>query len=137
MKKIISVMLIISAVLALSSCSRRSYLNENAKKETASENTRAGFEDVTVPEREETKTSPETDPADAKREAAMEAAKSYLFENDPAGLKYAFSYDGIEMLDGTEYTKIRVSLHESEDGAYTLCGYLLVDENGNVTKYEW
>ncbi len=135
MKKILSAILILAAVLTCASCSRKSYLNEHAPDTTRATGVRSGFEDVTVPEN--VTATPETDPASGRRDAALAAAKAFLGETDEeSGLKYTFSYDGTEYFDGTEYTKIRVSLHDG-DGAYTLCGYLLVDGHGNVTKYEW
>ena len=138
MKRFLTVILVLLTVLSAASCSRRSVINEHAAKDTTAANARAGFEDVTAPPKGTADSEPEeTDAAEEKREAAMKAAKEYLGETDPqSGLKYSFSYDGEESADGKDYTKIRVSVH-ADDGTYTLCGYLLVDENGNITKSQW
>lgn len=138
MKRFLTVILAMLMVLSAASCSRRSVINEHAAKDTTAANAREGFEDVTAPPKgTAAEALEETDPAEEKREAAMKAAKDYLGETDPqSGLKYSFSYDGEEIADGKNYTKIRISVH-ADDGTYTLCGYLLVDENGNITKSEW
>lgn len=132
-------------IMFCTSCSRRSVENENAAKQTAdkTETFREGFEDVTVPPIEEksTDTASESDVSAEKnlekREAAMRSAREYLGETDPeTGLKYTFSFDGTYRDETGEIVKIRVSVH-ADDGTYSLCGYLLADENGNITKSEW
>ena len=138
MKRFFTVIMAMLMVLSAASCSRRSVINEHAAKDTTAANAREGFEDVTAPPKGTADSEPEeTDAAEEKREAAMKAAKEYLGETDPqSGLKYSFSYDGEESSDGKDYTKIRVSVH-ADNGTYTLCGYLLVDKNGNITKSQW
>lgn len=138
MKKIVALLLVFIAVLTLTSCSVKSVMNENAKPVTAEDTSRPGFRDVTAPAVENiTEAETEKDTAAEKREAAMAAAKAYLGESDPeTGLKYTFSYDGTESVDGNNYEKIRVSVH-SDDGTYTVCGYLLYSDDGSITKYEW
>lgn len=69
---------------------------------------------------------------------AIEAAKEYLGTVDEdTGYKYGFSYDSQITDNGMLYYKIRVSWHIEEEDRFSLCGYLLVDVNGNVSKYNW
>lgn len=71
-------------------------------------------------------------------EEAIDAAKGWLGTTDPTtGYKYAFSYDGTFTENKTEYFKIRVSWFIEEQERYSLCGYLLVSPDGDVSKYSW
>lgn len=140
MKRIAVFLLCAVILLCAAACSRRSVANENAAKQTdKAETFRQGFENVTAPPVESDTGAPETaaDAASQKRDAAMKAAREYLGETDPvSGLKYTFSFDGTEKNGSKDVVRIRVSVH-ADDGTYSLCGYLLADADGNVTKSEW
>lgn len=152
MKKIISVLLICAFVFALFSCTAKTAGNDESKNDTTVPVTGPeGFEDVTAPvtedsKDEETTEAESTAPAvttDEKTglcsyEEAIDIAKNWLGETDPdTGYKYAYSYDGIQKDGESSFHRVRVSWHIEEEDRYSLCGYLLVDANGNVSKYSW
>lgn len=72
------------------------------------------------------------------KDEAIDAAKRFLGTVDEdTGYQYGFSFD-TQVEDGGEiYYKIRVSWHIVEEDRFSLCGYLLVDRYGNVSKYNW
>ena len=107
---------------------------------------RCGFEDVTVPPEStgaDTETSGDAVSSDADtsltNEEAVEAAKAWLGETDPdTGYKYAYSFDGMDENGGEECFRIRVSWYLEDEDRYSLCGYLLVSEDGkNIQKFDW
>lgn len=154
MKKIVSVFLMTLMVITLFSCTAKTGNGDGSEAETTTPITGPeGFEDVTAPETEDTKaqseentvaetTSPE-ETTNAKTglgsyEDAMDTARKWLGETDPdTGYKYAYSYDGIQKDGERSFHRVRVSWYIEEEDRYSLCGYLLVDENGNVSKYSW
>ena len=135
-------------IVSLASCSLTGDKRETEKKEDTSSVTtaREGFEDVTVPPEEttdkaadsKTEETTATDEGITDSDKAVAAAREYLGEKDEeTGYKYAYSFDTMMTEDGVEYYKIRVSWYITEEERYALCGYLLVDADGNVTKYDW
>ena len=74
-------------------------------------------------------------------EEALAAAKAYLGDKDPdTGYKYSFVSQGtMEDTDtGETFYKVRVSWYLPEDDRYSVCGYLLVTQDGKtVTKFDW
>ena len=157
MKKLISAILLIAMVASLTSCSLIKKGGEDTTAETTAPQVTspAGFDDVTAPpvdttaKVEETtaavteadtteKVAPIQDDGIETADEAVAAARKWLGETDPdTGYKYAFSYDGTMTDGGIEYFRIRVSWYIEEQERYSLCGYLLVDENGSVSKYSW
>ena len=137
MKRFTVLFLAVCAVFILCSCSKASVLNEKESgKKVTTASSRPGFEDVTAPPADDITTETVSiDKAAEKREAAMDATKAFLGENDPeTGMKFVFSYDGEESLDGEIYDKIRVSVR-SVDGVMTSYGYYLVSADGTVSEY--
>jgi len=93
-------------------------------------------EDTDTSEPETTLPDPEKFISNA--EEAVAAARAWLGETDPdTGYKYAYSYDGAMIIDETSYFRVRVSWHIEEQDRYPLLGYLLVNPNGEITKYNW
>ena len=150
MKKIISVILLIAMVASLASCSLAKGGGDDSTADTTAPQVTspAGFDDVTAPPEDTTKApettekEPETTEAPetgiTNAEEAVATAKAWLGETDPdTGYMYAFSYDGILEDGGVSYFRIRVSWYIEEQERYSLCGYLLVSPEGNVSKYSW
>lgn len=156
MKKFISIALLIFAVCILSSCTANTKNNGNDAETTIPVTSPEGFEDVTAPAVEDTTsadtesiddttaaddtTTEETTSADkiATADDAVAAAKEWLGETDEGtGYKYTYSYDGTLEDGGVTYYKIRVSWFIEEQGRSSLCGYLLVSPQGDVSKYSW
>ena len=153
MKKITVIALAIIMASLLCACQPAGKVDDTSADTTIPVTSPDGFEDVTAPpvadttakaeekdttaadttEAETTKTSAVSD-----SEEALAVAKSWLGDTDPdIGYKYAFSYDGMMTDGGKEYYKIRVSWYIEEQERYSLCGYLLVDADGSVSKYSW
>ena len=156
MKRFICLALLVCTVLSLFACTPAKQNGED--ESTAAETTIPvtnpdGFEDVPVPPEETTSTDETTaaakDDTTAEEttaredglptiEDAMEMAKNYLGETDKeTGYKYAFSYDGIQKDNEKKFHRVRVSWFIEEQERYSLCGFLLIDADGNVTKYSW
>lgn len=141
MKRFLALTLCVLFVLSLASCGKSTDDEETKDSEKYETTARPGFEDVTAPAETET-TAPDTEETTEAlgmtSEKAVELARAYLGEADgETGYKYAYSFD--EMLDdnGNEYYKVRVSWYIAEEERYALCGYLLVDNDGNVSEYDW
>lgn len=134
-QKIICVLFLLS-ILSLTACSRRSFINEHSDGgDTTASVAPDGFEDVTAPPKEDTSAEAVTE--NTEREEALNAAKALVGDTDgESGLKYTFSYDGEDTVNGKTVSRVRVSVH-GDDGTYTVCGTVLVDEYGNAEKYEW
>ncbi len=158
MKKFISIALLILTVCLLASCNANTTNNDPDAETTIPVTSPEGFEDVTAPipsdttaadtaddeettEAEDTSAAAEdTTAADkiATPDAAVEAAKEWLGEVDnETGYRYTYSYDGTLEDGGKTYYKIRVSWFIEEQGRSSLCGYLLVSPEGEVSKYSW
>ena len=153
MKKttVIALALILAALLC--ACQPAGKIDDTSADTTIPVTSPDGFEDVTAPpvtdttapEAEKDTTAADTTAEDTTKdstvsdsEEALTIAKNWLGDTDPdIGYKYAFSYDGMMTDGGKEYYKIRVSWYIEEQERYSLCGYLLVDENGSVSKYSW
>ena len=155
MKNIISVILLLTMIASLASCSLAKGGGDDSTADTTipQVTSPAGFDDVTAPPEDTTKTD-ETTKAEAEEttnktaqandeeittaDEAVAAARKWLGETDPdTGYKYAFSYDGTMTDGGVEYFRIRVSWYIEEQERYSLCGYLLVSPKGTVSKYSW
>ncbi|MBQ4066467.1 MAG: hypothetical protein IJD22_02360 [Clostridia bacterium] len=159
MKKLISIALLIATVCLLASCSTNIADNETDAETTIPVTSPEGFEDVTAPAPEGT-TAPDTEDGDettateetepetedettavdkiSTPDEAVAAAKEWLGEVDnETGYKYAYSYDGTLEDGQTTYFKVRVSWFIEEQGRSSLCGYLLVSPEGEVSKYSW
>ena len=149
MKKIISVILLLAMAASLAACSPKGLGGNDTTADTTAPIVTSpdGFDDVTAPPEDTTKTE-ETTKAEETTEApddgittadeAVAAARAWLGESDPdTGYKYAFSYDGMINEGGIEYFKIRVSWYIEEQERYSRCGDLLVSPDGKVSKYSW
>ena len=152
MKKISVIALLLSLVALLCACAPAGLSDETTADTTIPVTSPDGFEDVTAPPVADTtanndkETAADDTTADdttkasvvPDAEAALDLARNWLGDTDPdIGYKYAFSYDGMMTDNGKEYYKIRVSWYIEEQERYSLCGYLLVDESGAVSKYSW
>lgn len=158
MKKFISIALLISAVCILASCTPNTAGNGADDETTIPVTSPEGFEDVTAPVIEDTaepdsekddEETTETAETEAKEETtasdkistpdeAVKAAKEWLGESDEeTGYKYTYSYDGTLENNGVTCFKIRVSWLIEEQGRSSLCGYLLVSPEGEISKYSW
>ncbi len=154
MKKLISIILLLSlSVCLLASCTAKGGKDDTTAGDTTTPITGPeGFEDVTAPpENDDTTAAKDTTAKDttakdttAKKdkvsnpEEAIEAARKWLGESDPeTGYKYAYSYDGIQKDNDKSYHRVRVSWYIEDQERYSLCGYLLIDKDGNITKYSW
>ena len=149
MKKILKTLLVIAALITaiacLFSCARGAGKEEDTTEPSVTTE-RSGFEDVTTPPEStaydsETSGAANSSDADASltNEEAVEAARAWLGETDPdTGYKYAYSFDGMDENGGEEYFRIRVSWYLEDEDRYSLCGYLLVSEDGkNIQKFDW
>ena len=154
MKKITVIALVLAMTSLLCSCKSLGKVEDTSAETTIPVTSPEGFEDMTAPPvadditvkvEKDTDAAVDTTKAETTEistgfdsEDALKAARAWLGDTDPdIGYKYAFSYDGM-MNDGAkEYFKIRVSWYIEEQERYSLCGYLLVDENGSVSKYSW
>ena len=149
MKKILKTLIVtaalITAAACLFSCARSAGKEEDTTEPTVTTE-RSGFENVTAPPEStgaDTETSGDAVSSDADtsltNEEAVEAAKAWLGETDPdTGYKYAYSFDGMDENGGEECFRIRVSWYLEDEDRYSLCGYLLVSEDGkNIQKFDW
>ena len=149
MKKILKILIAIAALITaaacLFSCARGAGKEEDTTEPSVTTE-RSGFEDVTAPPEStgaDTETSSDAVSSDADtsltNEEAVEAAKAWLGETDPdTGYKYAYSFDGMDENGGVECFRIRVSWYLEDEDRYSLCGYLLVSEDGkNIQKFDW
>lgn len=149
MKKILKTLIVTAALITAAAClfsCARSAGKEEDTTEPSVTTERSGFEDVTVPPEStgaDTETSGDAVSSDADtsltNEEAVEAAKAWLGETDPdTGYKYAYSFDGMDENGGEECFRIRVSWYLEDEDRYSLCGYLLVSEDGkNIQKFDW
>ncbi|MBE6713984.1 MAG: hypothetical protein E7575_01680 [Ruminococcaceae bacterium] len=154
MKKITSFALAFVLLFSLAACSAAS--KDKKDDDTTLEVTNPqGYEDITAPPADavDTKNDPSdesgedttaedtTDSSDEKiasADDAIKAARAFLGESDPdTGYKYAYSYNGMMTDNGVLYFKVRVSWYIEEQERYSLCGELLVNEDGEVRKYNW
>ena len=153
MKKISIIAMLLALAALLCACTPKIVSNGDTTSDTTIPVTSPdGFEDVTAPPADDTtkKEDNDTTAADitegdttkggvvSNSDEALTVARNWLGDTDPdIGHKYAFSYDGMMTDNGKEYYKIRVSWYIEEQERYSLCGYLLVDSDGNVSKYSW
>ena len=131
--------------LGAASCTRPGS-GEDTTKEPSVTTERKGFEDVTDPPEEssaDTSAAEDSSGQDSSgtfgREEAIEAARAWLGEADPdTGYKYAYSFDGMDDSEGGDCYRIRVSWYLEDEDRYSLCGYLLVSDDGaKIEKYDW
>ena len=149
MKKILKTLIVTAALITAAAClfsCARSAGKEEDTTEPSVTTERSGFENVTAPPEStgaDTETSGDAVSSDADtsltNEEAVEAAKAWLGETDPdTGYKYAYSFDGMDENGGEECFRIRVSWYLEDEDRYSLCGYLLVSEDGkNIQKFDW
>ncbi len=154
MKKLISILLSIFMLLSLAAC---------AKKPAGEDETAAPTADITdgketekSPE-SETETDTETDTEEAEtstdvegdtvgepdgdttptaltQDEALAIAKSFVGDRDPdLGYPYSVKFESVDA--GTYRFKVSMFIEEQE--RYTNCGYVLVDPDGNATKFDW
>ena len=161
MKKLIAIMLILTAVVTLASCKGTDDTPEDttdAYDVTTYENgdgTTSEREDPPAPIIEETTTGkgeeteteddeldtedvtePATEPATAMTvERALQIARDYNGDVDPdSGYKLSYRFE--EMTDEGDY-KIRIAAYIEEDDRYTNSGYLIITPEGKITKFDW
>ncbi len=154
MKKITSFALALALLFSLAACSAAS--KDKKDDDTTLEVTNPqGYEGITAPPDDNTDTKndlPDDKDEDttaedttavkeetiASADDAIKAARDFLGESDPdTGYKYAYSYNGMMTDNGVLYFKVRVSWYIEEQERYSLCGELLVNEDGEVRKYNW
>ena len=145
MKRYIAFLLAIITILSLASCRKiekepdettGAEISTTEPETTMAEETTAE-EETTAPETtaEET-TEAITEPiVEINEETAVHIAKEYLGERDP-DTGYLYSYQYVETTAEGDF-KIKVSWYLEEDERYSTCGYLLVSEEGMVTKFDW
>ena len=165
MKRFISVLLCVIMAVSLAACTKapkttddvtdiKDIKTEAPADKTEGEDTKKSPESDT--EADVTDKAPETDKAtetetdvdvDTKGEPdgdtspttlteaeALAIAKDFVGDRDPdLGHLYSVKFDSVDA--GTYCFK--VSMYIEDQGRYSTCGYVLVDPDGNASKFDW
>ncbi len=155
MKKLISLILAVFMLLSLAACTKKPAETDETADPTADITSEDGTEKA--PESEtETDTETETDkedetstdvegdtvgepdgdtsPTALTQDEALAIAKSFVGDRDPdLGYPYSVKFESVDA--GTYRFKVSMFIEEQE--RYTSCGYVLVDPDGNATKFDW
>ena len=151
MKRKIIIAMLLVLTFSMSACSVRQVEEEATAVTTETKEPTQSGAGETDPRPQEDTTGADTTGSDGgdtttgekhiTEEEALAAAKAYLGDKDPdTGYKYSFVSQGtMEDTDtGEMFYKIRVSWYLPEDDRYSVCGYLLVSQDGKtVTKFDW
>lgn len=156
MKKLVTLLLAAAMILCLASCAKDPVdTDETTEAENTVDSTTNSPESDTEKETEteaesetetetEAQSGPEGDtvgepdgdtaPTELTRDEALAIAKDLVGEYDPElGYKYSVQFDSV---DGGTY-KFKVSMYIEDQERYSTCGYVLVDPEGNATKFDW
>ena len=162
MKKLISILLCAVMLLSVAACAKKPAEGDETtdvttkapEDKTEGEDTKKSPEseteaDVTdkAPETDkvtETETDVEVDtkgepdgdtaPSTLTEAEALAIAKDFVGDKDPdLGYIYSVKFDSVDA--GTYCFK--VSMYIEDQGRYSTCGYVLVDPNGNASKFDW
>ena len=156
MKKLVTLLLAAAMILCLAACTKEPVdTDETTEAENTVDSTTNSPESDTEKETEteaESETETETEavsgpegdtvgepdgdtaPTELTRDEALAIAKDLVGEYDPdLGYKYSVQFDSV---DGGTY-KFKVSMYIEDQERYSTCGYVLVDPEGNATKFDW